>query len=161
MDRHGHSAEIAEQRSEDGLLAEVLFPEFLQRPPDFLIIFACREGSLERWELRGKLGLTIDDLARSIAGQAPTEAMAFLTPSVIEIDGVTRRCYKMLVERAGRVGQIMMPLEIKDGKINGGQLKYRDEGPVPPGGQWIGVAPERAVNLTMSGPVDGKELPEG
>ncbi len=142
-------------------IAQAFFPEFLQRPLDYLIIFACREGSLERWELRGKLGVTIDDLARGIAAQGPTEAMALLTPSVIELGGVTRRCYRMLVERSGRLGQLMMPLEIADGKITGGQLKYRDEGPVPPGGQWIGVAPERKVNLTVSGPVDGGELPEG
>lgn len=142
-------------------IAQAFFPEFLQRPLDYLILFACRDGSLERWELRGKLSLTIDDFARGIAAQGPTEAMAFLTPSVIEIGGVTQRCYKMLVERAGRVGQFMMPLEIKDGKITGGQLKYRDEGPVPAGGQWIGVAPEREVSLTIAGAVDGKELPEG
>lgn len=142
-------------------IAQAFFPEFLQRPLDFLILFACREGSLERWELRGRLGLSIDDLARGIAAQAPTEAMAFLTPSVIEIGGVTRRCYKMLVERSGRLGQFMMSLDIKDGKITGGQLKYRDEGPVPPGGEWIGVAPERDVNLTVAGPRDGKEMPEG
>lgn len=142
-------------------IAQAFFPEFLQRPLDYLILFACREGSLERWELRGKLGLTIDDLARGIAAQAPTEAMAFLTPSVIEIGGVTRRCYKMLVERSGRLGQFMMPLEFKDGKIAGGQLKYCDEGPVPPGGQWIGVAPEREVNLTVAGAADGKEMAEG
>jgi hypothetical protein len=105
--------------------------------------------------------LPIDDFARGIAAQGPTEAMAFLTPAVIEIGGVTRRCFKMLVERAGRVGQLVMPLENKDGKIAGGPLKFRDEGPVPPGGRWNGVPPEREVSLTVAGPVDGKELPEG
>ncbi len=143
-------------------LAQAFFPEFLAKPLDCLIVFALRPGSLERWELRGKLSLTVDDLARGIAAQGPTEAMALLTPSVIELGGVTRRCLRMLVERAGRLGQLVMPLEIRDGKIvGGGELKYRDEGPVPAGGQWIGVAPEREVNLNVVGPVDAGEVPEG
>lgn len=142
-------------------LAQAFFPEFLQRPLDCQIIFACREGTIERWELRGRLALTIDDFARGIAAQAPTLAMAHLTPSVIELGGVTRRCYRMLVERAGHVGQFVLPLNILDGKITGGELKYRDEGPVPAGGQWIGVPPEREVTLMAAGPVDGRDLPEG
>lgn len=105
-------------------------------------MFAVREGSLERWELGGKLTVSTDDLIRGIAAQAPTEAMAFLTPSVIELGGLTRRCDRMLVERAGRVGQFVLPVETKDGKIQSAELKYHDEGRVPAGGQWIGVAPE-------------------
>lgn len=142
-------------------IAQAFFPEFLRKPLDHLIVFACREGALERWELRGKLSLPTDDLIRGIAAQGSAEAMAFLTPSVIQLGGVTRRCYRMLVERSGRLAQLVLPLDIKDGKVQGGELKYRDEGPVPPGGHWIGVAPEREVNLTVQGPVDGKELPEG
>lgn len=141
-------------------IAQAFFPEFLQRPLTFLILFACREGSLERWEIRGKVSFTIDDLARAIAAQAPTEAMAVLVPSVIEMGGVTRRCYRMLVERAGRMGEFVLPLEFKEGAVGGGQLKYRDAGAVPPGGQWIGVAPEREVHLKITGALDGREIPE-
>ena len=141
-------------------IAQAFFPEFVQHPLTFLILFACREGSLECWEIRGKVPFTIDDLARGIASQAPTEAMAVLMPSVIEIGGVTRRCYRMLVERAGRMGELVMPLEFKDGTLGGGELQYRDAGPVPPGGQWIGVAPEREVHLKMTGALDGREIPE-
>ena len=133
----------------------------MQRPPDCQIIFACREMSIEHWQLRGRLALTIDDFARGIAAQAPTLAMAHVTPSVIELAGVTRRCYRMVVERAGRVGQLVLPLHFQDGKISGRELKYRDEGPVPAAGYWIGVAPEREVTLMAPGPVAGRGLPEG
>jgi len=140
-------------------IAQAFLPELLQRPLDFHLVFACREGALERWELRGKLGVPIDDLIRAIAAQAQAEAVAYLVPSVITLGGLTRRCYRMLVERGGYVGQLVLPLDIKDGKIQGGELKYRDEGPATH--QWIGVAPEQPVDLRMQGPVDGEEVAEG
>jgi hypothetical protein len=140
-------------------IAQAFIPEFLQRPLDFHVIFACREGALERWEVRGRLGVPIDDLIRAIAAQAQAEAVAYMLPSVIELGGVTRRCYRMLVERGGHVGQFVLPLDIKGGKIQGGELKYKDEGPAKH--QWIGVAPEHPVDLRMQGPVDGKEMGEG
>lgn len=142
-------------------IAQAFIPEFLQRHLDYLLVFVCRDGCLDRWDLRGKLSLPLDDLIRGIAAQAPAEAIALLSPAVIEIDGVTRRCYRLLVERAGRIGQLVLPLDIKDGKIQGGEMKFRDEGPVPPGGHWIGVAPAREMNLTVLGPVNGSEMPEG
>ncbi len=142
-------------------LAQTFFPELLQQPLNYLLVLVYRPGSLDRWELRGKLSLPIDDMIRGIAAQGPTEAVALVTPNVVELGGVNQRCYRLLVERGGHVGELILPLSTKDGALQGGEMKYRDAGPVPAGGMWIGVKPEREVNLTAMGPVDGGEIPEG
>jgi hypothetical protein len=145
------------------VLGGMLDAELLRPGPKCLLVFAFRPDTLERWEVRGKLGCPVEDLARAIAAQGPVEAMAVVHPAVVDMaDGVRRRCFVTMVERKGRVGHRILPLEF-DGKVARAlEPKFRDVGEVPPGTGWIGVPPTVILDLTAVGPVEVAEgeLPE-
>ena len=81
--------------------------------------------------------------------------MAVVHPAVVDMpDGVRRRCFVTMVERNGRIGHRILPLEFEDGKASALPPMLRDAGPVPEGGAWIGVKPTVEVDLHAMGPVE-------
>ena len=120
-----------------------------------VLVFAFRPGLIERWEIRGKLNCSLEDMVRAIAAQGPVDAMAVVHPAVVAMpDGVTRRCFVTMVERNGRMGHRLLPLEYEGSVTTALAPILRDAGPVPDGGAWIGVKPSVDIDMRSLGPVE-------
>ncbi len=137
------------------LLGNMIDADLLANGLKCILIFAFRPGLIERWEIRGKVNCTLEDLVRAVAAQGPVDAMAVVHPAVVNMpDGVTRRCFVAMVERNGRMGHRLLPLEFEAGGVRGLDPILRDAGPVPSGGAWIGVKPTVDIDMHAVGPVE-------
>jgi len=114
---------------------------------DWLTVFALRGQDLERWELSGDLPCTLDDLLRNIALQSKADGLALVHPATLQVnDGVTRRAVSVTAERAGRLAQRALALDLSGEQIKPVGAWMVDVKPVSD--NWLGVAPSVEISFT-------------
>ena len=136
-------AELAGQISDAEILAEGL---------KCLLLFTLRGQQVERWEWRGPLGCTPDDLLRNVATHAQAEAVAWVHVGIVNEDGKEHRALIAQAEMKGERAIRYIPLHFDEkgrAKALPGKVAVA---PVPPGGGWIGVKPEVDLGLQTVGP---------
>ena len=116
---------------------------------------------MERWEVRGKLPCTADDMLRSIASRDPSlVAVGHVGLATVHLNGEARRSFYCEVEIDGQRGRWMLPI-LQDGdplppnhpglEMAMGPLGEDQEG-------WLGVEPGVPMNFEVLG-IDGSAGP--
>ena len=117
------------------------------------LVFAVTDKTVERWEARGTLPCTIDDMMRSIASRDErVVAVGHVGLAGFEINGEPRRGFFCDVERGGRRGRWLLPV-VREGDALPVDIPglEADLGAVDPEGAWLGVAPKVSMDFTLLG----------
>ncbi len=116
----------------------------VSRPLGHFIVFVLREGVLERYDITEKTTAELDPLIRALAATNPElpHAIALVHPATAELVDGKHRAIVFIVETAGRRGNMLWVQRVIEGRLVPKESMYRDQGEVPAGKGWIGVAPE-------------------
>lgn len=134
------------------IIARLQDQEVVQRGLGALLVLVLREEMLERWEVRGELPCTIDELVRNFTGREAAVAAAVVHPCTLNSpDGQVRRGIATVFERDGERATRVLPLTFPPEKQGrpvalAPILVARQE--IPPEQRWIGVPPKVVINLT-------------
>jgi hypothetical protein len=121
------------------------------------LVFAATEESLERWEIRGQLPCTLDDLIRNIVVRSSPNAVALITPGIFgtsqgnkravfahaECADSAKRARRVLVLEFDASGQAKPAQEL-------GQVRELEDAD-----RWFGTAPDVELELSALGFDDG------
>ncbi len=118
--------------------------EEVSRPLGHFIVFILREGALERYDIKEKTSAELDPLIRALAAtqSEPPHAIALVHPATAELADGKHRAIVFMVETAGRRGTMIWVQRVVENRLVPKESMYRDQGEVPTGKGWIGVAPE-------------------
>ncbi len=144
-------------------LGEFLDREILNPPLAHFIAMAFRGDVLERWEIRGRLPVSIEDFLRAISafGTLP-DALAIIHPAAAEDEkGENHRAVVILVQRRNQMGRRVRPFRFEGGKFVWMDAYFHELGEAPEGEGWIGVPPTAEMNLSAVGIVGGGVIGEG
>lgn len=124
------------------------------------IVFAVTDDALERWELRGDLPCSIDDVVRNIIRMSSPRAVALVTPGVCTTDEGTKRAVHTHAEVPGtdqRARRILIVDFESDGTAKAAGEVVQQRG-LSPTERWFGVTPATELELTPLGfESDGRE----
>lgn len=151
------------------VIGGIMREELLSQGLGCLLVFAATESTLERWEARGTLPCTLDDLIRSVATRnRDIVAVGHVAPAAFDINGQSRRGFYVDVECGGRRGRWLLPvLQAGDPVPQGFVGMEGDLGAPAADAAWLGVVPKVGLDFAMLGIGDqfgllaGGEIPEG
>ena len=132
-----------------------------------LIVLVFHRRDVERWEIRGNLECSLDDLVRAIAAHSSAEAVALVQPALVELgegdEAERRRAMTALAERDGHRFVHIRTLSVTPEGITDGGLAVVQDCGEPGEDGWIGVEPTASINInfTPDDPVPGGVVPEG
>lgn len=118
-----------------------------------MLVFAVTATTLERWEVRGTLPCSLDDLMRSIAVRDDrVVAIGHVGLAAFDINGQPRRGFFCDIERTGRRGRWMLPvLQAGDALPRDLQGLESDLGEVDAETAWLGVQPKVSMDFSFMG----------
>ncbi|MBM4390181.1 MAG: hypothetical protein FJ090_03590 [Deltaproteobacteria bacterium] len=131
--------------------------EEVSRPLDHFIVFILREGTLERYDITEKTSAELEALIRALAATRDElpHAIALVHPATAELPDGKHRAIVFMVETGGRRGAMIWVQRVVESQLLPKESVYRDQGDVPEGKGWIGVAPEGVEVLAR--PLPGSE----
>jgi len=124
-------------------------------PLGCLMVLVLHEQQFERWEFRGELPCTVDDLVRAISGYSQGRAVALVHDGVVSLespDGTEdRRSVVTTVEHEGRRMVLLQTLTVAEGAFHPAEA-FLQEGADPGVDGWIGVPPTEEVRIEFPVP---------
>lgn len=135
-----------------------------------IVVLAFHQRDVERWEIRGEMTYSVDDLVRAIAAYSSAVAVALVQPAVMEVgegpgegeEAETHRTLTALAERDGHRYVHVRTLNVTpEGVTDAGLVIVTDCGE-PGADGWIGVPPSRPIRVDPLGgtPGPGGVVPE-
>lgn len=131
-------------------VAEIVDPEVQDRGLDGLLIFAIDQATLQRWEIRGALPCSLDDLVRNVAGTGPVLGLVVVQVGVVNVDGQKLRALVSHGELGANRGLRWVPMAEEGAGFSGepGRILTMD---LPSDSGWIGVPPGVELGLSPTG----------
>lgn len=137
-----------------GAIGSIIKDELLERGLQCHLLFAASSTTMERWEVRGELPCSIDDLLRSVGQRdASLVALGHVGLATVHLNGEARRAFYCEVERGGSRGRWFLPVVQAGDPLPAGHPGIETAmGPVPKGEKpWLGAEPGVTINFEVLG----------